>query len=337
MKIFTDPGGSFVIKIPIEWQYRNEIFKSNDKTPHSFELYDNAIGCFCISCRSKYLGSFPLLIKNYNLITQKKGKTKLNFVEKVTISNSTCLHVWMAVVDEKFILASYNYDINKSCKKQVFKEIQKVKRSLSTVICIKPEDKDRYLSIDRYDKFMYSLVAAIDLTNRAYENGSTIELTILLANHIDALLRLSIMLNRQINNKNDKIDKMLIFQNISDKPILEREIYRIAFVEKVINENIYNKLNELYEERNKIVHRYIISDIKTMDMIRIVNEYGTLSDQIGKITNDLEEKQFKLKIGIHSGNTSPNRPLNRKNTKKLIYFIKDKHANSEVNKHITIK
>jgi hypothetical protein len=337
MKIFTDPKGNFAIKIPIDWQYKNDIIKTDDSTPHSFELYDNQIGCFCISCKPKNIGHFPTLIKNNNLIIQEVGKTNLIFKENKHLLDNRSMHVWMAVVGEKFILVSYNYELNALNKEKIAKELNKIKKALSTLICIKDKDKNKFLSNDRYNKFMISLVAVTDLVNRAYENGSSIELVVLLANNIDALLRLSLILDSQLKNKNCHIDTSLLFQNKADKSVGERTVYKRAFDANIISQELFDELNRLYDKRNKVVHRYIVTDIKTMDMINTAYEYGLLNEKIGNIVNKLEEQQFKLKIGINGGDTSPSKPPNQKTFSRMISSLKDKHANSEINKNITIK
>src|SRR4051812_29237637 len=51
MKHWTEPKGIFLLRIPIEWQYRNlAIADGREESPYSFERYDEAIGCFQISC-----------------------------------------------------------------------------------------------------------------------------------------------------------------------------------------------------------------------------------------------------------------------------------------------
>ena len=38
MKYFTHPKGTFVIKIPVEWQYKNVAVGYEEKSPFSFEF-----------------------------------------------------------------------------------------------------------------------------------------------------------------------------------------------------------------------------------------------------------------------------------------------------------
>ena len=86
---------------------------------------------------------------------------------------------------------------------------------------------------------MASIATTIDLKNRAIENNSFIEYVVLSANSIDASLRLSIILISQIENKNDEIDTNLLFQSESDKPIMEREIYKQSLDKGIISQEIY--------------------------------------------------------------------------------------------------
>jgi hypothetical protein len=51
MKHWTEPNGILLMQIPIEWQYTNAIFKDvEEESPYSFELYEDSVGCFQLSC-----------------------------------------------------------------------------------------------------------------------------------------------------------------------------------------------------------------------------------------------------------------------------------------------
>ena len=98
---------------------------------------------------------------------------------------------------------------------------------------------------------MASIATTIQLRNNSIKHKSFIEFIALSANHIDALLRLSIIYNDQIVNNNKEIDTTLLFQNESDKPIMEKDIYKKALEKNIITQEIYDKLFTLYGERNK--------------------------------------------------------------------------------------
>lgn len=336
MKRFTESEGKFTVKIPIEWEYRNTLQNSPKGDPHQFVLYENPIGCFQISSNSISKGHIPKIIIANNLQIQDEGKTKIDFTGKVLLSDNFDTYLWMAVVKDEFFLVEYIYDSALRDSILIKDELEKAKNTLPTIIFVKQDERRVYLEFDRFDKFMSSIAATIDLRNRAYENGSFIELVVLLANHIDALLRLSLILTSQIKNQNYFIDTSLLFQGESDKPIMEKKIYQMALDENIITQELYDKLVELYNERNKVVHRYIITDIKTRDVIKIVMDYEELQEKMGLLIENLEQKQFQMKVGIYGTDTPPNRPLDEIGIRTIIASVKDKHGNKKFSKKISI-
>jgi uncharacterized protein YutE (UPF0331/DUF86 family) len=162
-----------------------------------------------------------------------------------------------------------------------------------------------------------------------------VELVILLANQIDAVLRQSIILNHQLINRVNDIEVSLIFQKENDHPIMEKTIYQRALDDGVISQNQYNKLTELYIGRNKVVHRYIISDLRTDEIVRFVIEYSEIYDELGDQLIALEQKQYEYQIGIYSGETRPGENFDAEMMKSLIAHIRDKHGNRKINDGIT--
>ena len=61
------------------------MYEAKETDPDSFELYENSVGCFQISCKSKTIGEIPNLIENLKLITQDFGKNNLDFKESMFI------------------------------------------------------------------------------------------------------------------------------------------------------------------------------------------------------------------------------------------------------------
>jgi hypothetical protein len=68
MKYFTEPKGIFIIKIPVEWQYKNVAVGIDEISPFSFELYENNTGAFQISCYSEKEKKINTSIKTKNQI-----------------------------------------------------------------------------------------------------------------------------------------------------------------------------------------------------------------------------------------------------------------------------
>jgi hypothetical protein len=85
------------------------------------------------------------------------------------------------------------------------------------------------------------------MLNRAYENNSLIELVVLLANQIDAILRSCLILKKQLDENSEEIDVSLIHQKELDKPIMEKKIYEMALNQNIINQDTYDNLEFIHK------------------------------------------------------------------------------------------
>lgn len=127
---------------------------------------------------------------------------------------------------------------------------------------------------DEFQQFFVNIATARRLLDEAQGRGSLIEGTILYAASIDAMLRQLILMERSIKAKGSiAVPDGFIWQYEEDKIYSEREIMKIAKDDNVISDNFFTELNSLYNERNKIVHRYIISWYKYSDLINLLNRY----------------------------------------------------------------
>lgn len=337
MKNFIEPNGAFILEIPDEWSNVNAFMDDPYKDLYSFELFDNSVGCFQISCKNISIGNIPNLISKSKLKIQSIGKDDLAFAERIIYADKFDVILWMAVVEDNFILSKYVYDKHKRGSEIINVEIAKSKSALSSFFVIDPRYRNEYLSSERFETFMISLLASTDLSNRAYKNSSSIEIVVLLANQIDALLRLCLILNEQIINKTNIINTELLFQAESDKPVMEKKVYKMALDNNIITDDIFNKLNDLYNMRNKVIHRYIITDIKTREVMKLSIDYSFMENVIGKIVVEFEQKQFIQKIGIYGTDVPPDKPLNEASKSKLLSSLKEKHAHLEINENISLK
>src|SRR6266478_3517873 len=125
----------------------------------------------------------------------------------------------------------------------------------------------------RFKEFIVGFAAARELHSRAGTVGSFIECVCLGASLTDAMLRVGIILQHQLDNRTGEIPLDLIFQGEKDRQISEREIYRRALAISVIENGTFTRLQTLYDERNPVVHRYVISRITTSDVLNIAMEY----------------------------------------------------------------
>ncbi len=319
MKTFTSPDGIFEIEIPLEWDYKNEIAGIENESPYSFESFKNSIGAFQISC---YLKTDKNIKTIFN---QSYMQRNLEFKKRI-ISDNECFKtfIWYTTVEDYFFMAKFICQPSKESDNKIKIELTKVENCLKTLICLKPDLRKIAVGIYRYEKFIAGLGATFDLMNNAIENKSFIELTILLSNQIDAYLRVCIVLKYQIIDKTDLFRIEFLHQKDSDKPKSEKTIYQEALNLNIIDKKLYDKLYIMYNERNKVVHRYIISDIKTFNLINIVSNYAEVCEEIRLILEQIEKEQFKLKVGYFQ-NKKTQSDRDEINIKKLHSMINEKH------------
>ena len=64
---------------------------------------------------------------------------------------------------------------------------------------------------------------------------------------------------------------------------MEKTVYKMALDEGLLTQNLHDRLSELYNQRNKVIHRYIITDLLTKDVMKIVYDYTILEEKVGEI------------------------------------------------------
>jgi uncharacterized protein YutE (UPF0331/DUF86 family) len=154
------------------------------------------------------------------------------------------------------------------------------------------------LEKSRLEDFMNGFAAAVQLLSRAGHNGFLVEYVCLATSVIDSILRIGIILKHQIKNQTDDVLDEYLHMEEGSKIISERDIYRFSLKQDIIDEELFALLNNLYDKRNRVVHRYIISDITTRQVLDIGIQYekiiSTVSNEIAK----LEEIQVEIGVGI---------------------------------------
>lgn len=322
MKHWTEPNGLFIINIPIDWQCRNIYIKESAiKLPYSFESYDNPLVCFQLSC-------YSLDEKDINpAIPVNRSNSKIKWFPKRVIDDIFNVTLFYAQVEDLLCIAKCIYESKFNNDERVAEQLNKVKLALDSFVVIPSNDRYLAVKLDKYDNFLSSLAASIDLLNRAYESNSFIEQVAILANQIDAYLRLTIVLKYQLDNETDDFDVKYLFQRDDEKKdkITEREIYKKALDMNIIDEDTSNDLIRLYEFRNKVIHRYIISFLKTRDIVNIADEYSIIKKKISLLLKSYEEMQFGKEFGIYGRGYSKDDKLDINEFRRLYSFINDKH------------
>ncbi|TXI68922.1 MAG: hypothetical protein E6Q46_00420 [Flavobacterium sp.] len=323
MKFFTHPDGIFEIRIPLDWHYKNDIVGYENKSPFSFELFQNTQGCFQISCFHKSEKKI-----NPNLPKGKFNVNELNFIKTELPDPEFKILLWATVVEDYLFMAKYVCQPTKRNLNTVKKQIKKVEDSLSTLICLSPDRREFAISCDRFEKFNASLAASFDLKYKAIKNRSTIEFIIISANQIDAYLRLCIVFKYQILENSNLFKLDYLYQHEDDRPIFEKKIYSKALEMHIISIEQYNNLYNLYDLRNKVVHRYIITDIKTIELTQIALQYELLCEEIRLILEKIELEQFEKGIGYH-GIKDPHREREKNQVNELFSMVNEKHFSKE--------
>ena len=109
---------------------------------------------------------------------------------------------------------------------------------------------------------------------------------------------MGLVLQHQLDHRTRDIPLDLVFQGPSDKPVSEREIYRRAQTQFVIDDSIFQELQRLYDDRNRVIHRYVISRITTSDVLDIAIRYETMVQSLSERIHSIEKRQIEEGIGI---------------------------------------
>jgi hypothetical protein len=102
----------------------------------------------------------------------------------------------------------------------------------------------------------------------------------------------------QINNKNSEFETVWIYQGENDKKKSEKDVYTSARKLAIIDDEIRDELYKLYEDRNRVVHRFVISEITAAEIEHIAFRYYIMRLKINKLVYDIENKQIKLNLGM---------------------------------------
>ncbi|WP_114821090.1 hypothetical protein [Chryseobacterium sp. KLBC 52] len=306
-------------------------------TSNCFELYDESIGSFTISCHIITNTKANNSEEFHTSINKNDKQYRIDFKEKFISVDGNDGYSWEAVIGNKFLLCTYIYENEYKDSIELKTEIEKVLFCLSSIRIIVDTERESVLNSYRFNQFMTSYAASVDLLQRAYDNGSAIEITVLLSNQIDALLRLILILKIQLDNNSNTIDTTLIYQQEDDKPVMEKQVYKMALQNNIINKDLFDKLYTLYDQRNKVIHRYIITDLLTKSVFHTAHQYSLIEKEIGKIVKEYEQKQYKAKIGIYGVPEPPDKPLTSVQQDEFLNALKEKHSHMKINDEITFK
>ena len=317
--------------IPINWEYKNPSLysKTDASAPQAFGFYDKTLGAFQISCKevTEHIKNLISIRQDH---IQSSDSEKLFFTEQLIQTDGQNIYAFNCAVDDHYFFATYIVNPRKTLLKKIDIELKNVRDVLSSVKFIKGPYRQIAITQRRFDLYMSSIAAIMEMKSRAIERKSPIEYIVFSANHIDALLRLSIILTNQLINKDENIDLGLLFQAEVDKPIMERAIHQKCLDLSIISTELFNELERLYKERNKVIHRFIITDIRSEDVFNLALQYEKLFEKIDDLVLKLEKKQIEEGIGVWG--KTPSNGLTDEERELLKTKIRDKRGRLPIKK-----
>jgi len=153
-------------------------------------------------------------------------------------------------------------------------------------------------SWERFENFVRTFGATRLLLQRAHEYGFLIEGVVLYSALMDGFCRMCLILNEQITKRTSDINEKYIYQNNGEVNFSERVIYKQALKRKIIGKKLFEELNTLYDIRNKVIHRFFISEVEYSHLEIVCKRYEQAYNELWRINNDLEIKQIKMGVGM---------------------------------------
>lgn len=319
MKHWTEPNGILLIQIPIDWQYLNSgLSDYEEKSPYGFQTYEDPLGCFQLSCYP--LSELAPSVAKAN----PNGVRKLSWKESKEDDAEFCIHLFYGAYFDQALIGKYIYDVKLKDDKRIAEQLAIVNQILYSLVIVPKSDRKLAADLDKFDRFTGSLAASHDLLYTAIDAGTCIEIIAITANQIDAYLRLSLVIAKQLEKKTNDIEIKYLSQAEGEKGITERKIFDDAFKFQVIDLETFNSLNELYNLRNRVIHRYIISDIKSRDLVEIAGRYLGALEKTRLTLRDFEQKQATLPYGVY-GTKFGKSPITDDVIRRLHASANDKH------------
>jgi len=300
MKRFIDDKGTFEIQVPFTWKY-----SLKEGKVHTFQEYEiwksDAFQLSILDFASEEKQTnFRLSTKNLTVLTIE-GKDFYSLPDSIDVKST--IKYWTALYGDKAVQFTLTYPNNPDPDLDNRSIEDKVQTAHSIIKGFKLIDSTKSIEIInsyRFDMFLQGVGATSLILSNAVKNKAFIEATCILANQIDALLRTGIVLKNQIINSNRKIEVEWIYQGLTDKKKSEKDVYRKALDLGIIDQTISDNLYELYENRNRVMHRFIISEITLAEVEEIAYKYYQKQESINQIIYDIESEQIRLNVGMTS-------------------------------------
>lgn len=206
-------------------------------------------------------------------------------------------------------IGSVSLDVSDEVKKKVLLIKKLIEENVDQFLEFRKIYSKSILDKQPLDNFMNAWISMemllqVSLERGKKENSGLLECLILLVSLIDTMLRYSILLTRINERKTKKVDPdfLELFFQKDDKYLSERKIFNLAEEEVDFGEHnkveFFKKVNELYDWRNRAVHRYAITNFQYIEIKDIIYEYRNLKEILAEIIIKLERQQVDLGVGF---------------------------------------
>ncbi len=300
MKRFIDEKGTFEIKVPTTWKY--SIKNNKVHTFQEYEIWKSDAFQLSINALDTEEKKSNFLKLTKSLLIEKIGDSDFYKLPDSQAEEFTTL-TWIKQFGDKtaiFTLTHPNNPDKDLDSRTISEKIETVHLILKEFKLIKDGKSIEVMNSYRFDMFLQGVGATALILSKAIENKAFIEATCVLANQIDSLLRIGIVLKNQIINRNSEIELEWIYQGLKDKKKSEKDIYKKALELGIIDQPTFDELYILYDDRNRVIHRFIISEITLAEVEEIAYKYYQVQQSINKVIYNLESEQIKLNVGMTS-------------------------------------
>lgn len=304
-KDFIHTDGHFKIKIPFTWRYTPPIEGEKVHTFSEYEIWKTdafQVSMFKVDEQG---------LERFKSLAARKIKTNLNgqdyFTSEPIVADGATIKVWMALIDQEVVTLTLTCveDETEELRAPIEDRLEVAERVASTFKLVKEQDRENEITSHRFAAFLQGIGASSYMLDKAVESKSFIEATCLLAGQIDGLLRTGIVLKKQLDDKSSDIDLEWIYQGPNDTKKSEKDIYNKALKLGVISEEIYNKLFELYEDRNRVIHRFVISEITIAEVEEIAYRYYLIQQKVNRVIFEIEKEQIEKGVGMTTSGETP--------------------------------
>ncbi|MBU4284850.1 hypothetical protein KKF60_03130 [Patescibacteria group bacterium] len=151
---------------------------------------------------------------------------------------------------------------------------------------------------EKLENFINGVGAARMLLQRSHKQEFLIEALVLYATLIDGFCRIALVLKQQIKNRSSDFDVKYIHQDDDRDYYSERDIYKYAFEKAILEKDIFDDINALYDFRNKVIHRFLISEIEYAHLGLVLDRYELVFQRLWNIVYGLESEQIQKGVGM---------------------------------------